>query len=479
MHDIINKFQGKKVLVIGDIMLDHYIFGRVSRISPEAPVPVLNKESESFSPGGAANVSINLKSLGAHTSLIGIVGKDNYGKEILSRLKKSGVNCDHILLNDKKSTTVKSRIVSSSQQILRIDSEDTEYIESFFASGIVNSFKKHLKSFKPHAVIISDYSKGLLTKSVLSSIISECNKSGIFTAADPKGNDFTKYKGVNLITPNITEAEHASGIMIKDDAALLKAVKKIFSATKADCVLITMGSKGLSYKVKKNKLKSVSTDVKEVFDVTGAGDTFISAFVLTYLSTSSYDISAELANRAAGISVTKFGVAHLIPSELLSDKESETKVTTLDKLSGIILKYKKENKKIVFTNGCFDLFHHGHLSILKKSKQIGDILIVALNKDESVKKLKGDSRPVVKEKERSEIISSLESVDHVLLFSEDTPLKIIKEIKPDYITKGSDYNKQEVVGKEFIESYGGKVVIIPLEKNLSTTKIIEKLKDSS
>ncbi len=480
IQKITNEFRKQTIVVIGDIMLDNYIFGEIKRISPEAPVPVVKYNKETAFPGGAANVALNLDSLGAKTFIIGTIGKDSSGKKILAQLKKSGINTKYILADPAKTTTVKTRIVSSNQQVLRIDHEETIDINPKIESQIIKSIKSTLKNLRPDAVILSDYRKGILTNKILSETINICNKSKIFIGVDPKGKDFSKYKGVNLITPNQSEAELSTNINIKDEASQIDCINKIVNQTKADCVLITKGKNGISYKEKKQKIKSIEAIQKDVFDVTGAGDTFISSFILTYLSTGSYDKSAEFANKAAAVSVTKFGASKITQAELIAvENKIDSKILTADELSKVIHKQKKSGKKVVFTNGCFDLFHHGHLSILEKSKKLGDILVVAINSDNSVKKLKGKQRPIVNEKNRSALLSSLEFVNYVVVFEENTPLKLIKKIKPDVITKGKDYSKDSVVGGKYIESYGGSVELIPLEKGFSTTGIVKKIKENT
>lgn len=478
LEKTVNEFKKQKILVIGDIMLDNYIFGEINRISPEAPIPIVKYINEISQPGGAANVCQNIESLGGKSVLIGTIGKDVSGEKTLTLLKKLGIKTNHIFTDTSKPTTVKTRIVSSNQQLLRIDQEENYYISTKTENKIIEKIKTVLSQLKPDAVIISDYGKGLLTKKILSTTIKICAKNKIFIGVDPKGNDFSKYKGVNFITPNQSEAEIASNIKIKDATSRAKCLNKIASITKADCVLITKGKDGITYKVNKQKINSLDAITKEVFDVTGAGDTFISNFVLSYLVTKSFDESAEIANKAAAISVTKFGASNITREELISlENKIDNKVLSADKLSEVIKKHKLKGEKIIFTNGCFDLFHFGHLSILSKSKKLGDILVVAINSDISVTKLKGKTRPIVDEINRSALLSSLEFVDYVVIFHEATPLKLIKQIKPNIITKGADYSKSNVVGKKFIEKYGGRIELIPLESGFSTTQIVKKIKN--
>ncbi|NIP29050.1 MAG: D-glycero-beta-D-manno-heptose-7-phosphate kinase [Candidatus Dadabacteria bacterium] len=480
INSITPDFKNKNVMVIGDIMLDQYIFGKSERISPEAPVAIMKYKNESYSLGGAGNVALNIFELGAKPFLIGTIGNDDEGKKIKNIVDQSGLRSSGLFLNKNKPTTVKSRIISTNQQLLRIDKENTKSISKEIEEKIIKYVKKLIKNNRPNALILSDYRKGLLTDNLLKQLISLCKKNKIFIAVDPKGSNFQKYKGANLITPNLKETEVVYGGRIVNDINLNKAISVIKKQTECDCVVVTKGKEGISYKFNNSKIKSLSSNAKEVFDVTGAGDTFISAFTLAYVSSDSWDVAAKIANIAAGLIVTKLGAAQISQDEILNEISTDLnfkKILSLKELTQELKKHKANGKTVVFTNGCFDLFHQGHLTILKKSKELGDILIVAINSDSSVKKLKGKPRPLTNEKFRANLLSSLDFIDYVTVFSEDTPLKVIKEIKPDILTKGSDYKKEDVVGKEFIESYNGKIVLIPLEKTFSTTNLINSIKN--
>jgi len=475
---IIHQFHNKKILVVGDIMLDEYIIGTSTRISPEAPVPVINKSGYVLSLGGAANVANNLKQLGVQTFLIGSVGNDQNGMNIDSLLRKEGFDLKNIIKNSRKPTTVKTRIISNGQQIARVDHEDTSEIQVNIQNQLINRISKILRMQKPDAVIISDYNKGLITKTIFSEIFKLAKKSKTYISVDPKGNDFSKYKGANLITPNRKEAEVITGISLNNIKNIKTGLKKLLSLSNTKSALITMGKDGISYLDTAGKTKTVSAEQVDVFDVTGAGDTFISVFTLCFIISNSWNDSAYLANLASSHVVSKLGTTYTTRNELFkaaSVMNENNKIVKLAELKKILSASRKNSDKIVFTNGCFDLLHPGHIKILKESKKLGDTLIVAINSDISVNKLKGKDRPIVKSEERAHLLALIDEVDFVVIFEDLTPLKIIKELKPDIITKGADYKKEDIIGADFIKSIGGKVVNIPLLKNHSTTNLIKNI----
>jgi len=475
---IIHQFKKKKILVVGDIMLDEYIYGTSTRISPEAPVPIINKTEKILSPGGSANVANNLKQLGVRTFLIGTVGNDPNSKEITGLLRSEGFDLKNIIKDSHKPTTVKTRIISNGQQIARVDDEDPTGISVNIQNQVLNRVSKTLRMQRPDAVIISDYNKGLITKKVSKEIIKLARKYGSFISVDPKGEDFSKYSGTDLITPNRNEAETVTGLNLKNEKEIKACLKKLLLLSKTKSALITMGKDGISFLNSNNSFNTVPAQQINVFDVTGAGDTFISVFTLSLVISKSWNDSAYLANLASSLVVSSVGTTYTTSDQLLrasAVKNENDKIIKLADLKKMLLASRKNGEKIVFTNGCFDLLHPGHIKILKESKKLGDILIVALNSDSSVKKLKGSGRPLVKEDERAHLLSLLEEVDFVVIFQELTPLKVIRELKPDIITKGGDYKKSEIVGSDFVKSKGGTVITIPLLKNHSTSRIIKSI----
>jgi len=478
---IIHQFKNKKILVVGDIMLDEYILGTSTRISPEAPVPVINKSGNVLSLGGSANVANNLKQLGVKTFLIGSVGNDQNGKSIADLLRSEGFDLKNIIKDSRKPTTVKTRIMSNGQQIARVDYEDTSEIQVNIQNRLINRVSKILKIQKPDAVIISDYNKGLITKKVSKEIIKLAVKFRAFISVDPKGEDFSKYSGANLITPNKKEAEIITGISLNNEKNIKAGLKKLLLLSKTKSALITRGKDGISYLNTAKSSKSVPAQQVNVYDVTGAGDTFISVFTLSFIISNSWNDSAYLANLASSLVVSSVGTTYTTRDELFKAttvKNENNKIVKLADLKRILSASRKNNEKIVFTNGCFDLLHPGHIKILKESKKLGDTLIVALNSDISVKKLKGRDRPIVKAEERAHLLALMYEVDFVVIFKELTPLRIITELKPDIITKGGDYKKEDIVGADFVKSIGGKVVTIPLLKTHSTSNLLKNISKS-
>ncbi len=458
---IIKNFKNKRVLIIGDLILDCYVEGDVSRISPEAPVPVLNIKKESYVLGGAGNVASNISNLGGKAVLFSFVGEDSKLNLLKNLLNKK--NIKSFLMKTKKPTIQKTRIISGNQQIIRVDNEQK------FNETLKEETKKSLlnESQKADIIIISDYAKGTITKDLMD-FLSPFKEKIII---DPKPSNKNIYNKALLMTPN------------EKESLLLSGEKKIKSAGKklrekyASNILITLGKKGME--LFSDKQLSIPTYAKEVYDVSGAGDTVISSLALSLSTGANLADSAIIANYAAGIVVEKKGTYSLSYKELKNRISSRTeKIKELNSLKSEINTLKKKNKKIVWTNGCFDLLHIGHIRYLKKAKKKGDILILGLNSDSSVKKIKGEDRPIQTQDERAEILSSLEFIDYILIFNDETPEKYLKELKPDVYVKGGDYDLNTINQKEkkIIEGYGGKIKLISLESNKSTTKIINKIR---
>jgi D-beta-D-heptose 7-phosphate kinase/D-beta-D-heptose 1-phosphate adenosyltransferase len=482
ISSIIKRFGELRVLVIGDLMLDRYAWGRVIRISPEAPVPVLKVLSENLLPGGAANVGSNLRSLGANVEICGVIGKDYEGEKLIELLERIGIDSKNIILDPKRPTTTKTRLVAGTQQIARMDREETCPISDELKTRLMDMITRLVKERPPHGIIISDYAKGLIGEDISGEIIRLAKREEIFIAVDPKGKDFAKYSGTNVITPNQKEAEEVCGFSIEDERTLKRAIEILMEETHADCVLITRGKQGISFCVKGSEIKTISSDAREVFDVTGAGDTVVSVSTLSYLSSKSWEDSVRIANLAAGIVVGRVGTATVTQADLIEHFEDDKhlisgKILSREVLSATISRLKAKGEKIVFTNGCFDLLHVGHLRLLKEAKKLGDVLVVAINSDSSVRALKGEGRPLISENDRAHIIASLDCVDYVSLFAEDTPLELIKVLKPDILVKGGDYTLDTVVGRDFVEGYGGRVCIIPLIEGVSTSALVNKIRD--
>lgn len=450
-----------RILIIGDLMLDHYVWGSVERISPEAPVQILKITQENNRLGGASNVALNLIALGAKAHICGIVGDDMDGKNIISLLDSAGVNRDLLCIKSDFQSIKKTRFIASNQQVLRVDRES---VEKSLDSAILGKIAESIKQFS--AIILSDYGKGALSVDFTKQIIALANDKKIPILCDPKGDDYSKYANATLLTPNKKEAQIATNIRIDSRDSLLSALKKLKNDYNLTYALITLSEDGMA--IFDSKLTQIPTLAKEVYDVTGAGDTVISALAFGLCNGMDIYESAKFANAAAAVVVGKIGSAQATRAEILSIMGGDMHIDEIE----LIADLKRSGKKIVFTNGCFDILHFGHISYLREAKSYGDILVVGLNSNESVRRLKGDSRPINDESDRAQILKELECVDFVIIFDEDTPLNLISKIEPDILVKGADYKGKEVVGSEIVSD----VRLVDFAPNKSTTKIIEKIK---
>lgn len=474
--NILPKLANGKILVIGDLILDEYIWGRVTRISPEAPVPIADVVSTMCVPGGAGNVACNIKALGGEVYLVGVIGKDKAGKELLEKLKKMGIGAQGIIVDGNRPTTLKSRIIAHHQHVVRVDRETKAPIDKNLCEKISRLSEKVMD--KVDAVLISDYAKGLMIPELTSRIIALAKKYRKIVSVDPKGSNYSKYRKATIITPNRKEAEIATGIPINNEDNLLRAGYKLLQETEARYILITRGEKGMSLFQKDCSPIHIPSVVSEVYDITGAGDTVVAALTLALACGVRIEKAIEIANWAAGVVVRKVGTATVTSEELeefirfYRIPRTDQKIKSIDQIKKLVNKLRKEGKKIVFTNGCFDLLHVGHIKYLQQAKSLGDTLIVGVNKDNSVKKIKGSKRPLIPEKERAQLVAAIEGVDYVVLFSEATPEKIISIIKPDIHVKGGDYKTKNLPEKKIVESYGGKVIVVNKIKEKSTTSLI-------
>ena len=467
-----------RIMVIGDLILDEYIWGSVSRISPEAPVPILETKSENLTLGGAANVANNLAAIGCEVHLVGAIGNDEKGDKLLSLIEEKKISSKGIFRFVYRPTTSKIRVIGHNQQILRIDKEDNRPITEETENKIIKFINKTLPDMD--IVICSDYRKGILTEKVFSATTHRANNSKKRVLVDPKSSNFELYRGATIITPNQFEVEEAVPIKIQDKIDLDRAAEYLLNLTHAEVILITRGKDGMTLYPNKEKPIDIPTQAKEVFDVTGAGDTVVSILAMALAIGFNYQDSAWLSNMAASIVVGKIGTAVVTLPEIdeyLHEEMLRTSkaVLNLEELTKTVSLAKSVGKTVVFTNGCFDLIHGGHIEFLQKARAKGDLLVVGLNSDKSVKAIKGNGRPIKGEKERANILSALKSVDYITIFDETTPEEIISEIRPDILVKGDDYDVDEVVGREIVEGYGAKVELIPVVKGLSTTNIVTKI----
>ena len=462
-----------KILVIGDLMIDHYLWGNCERISPEAPVQVVDIQKETTVLGGAGNVINNLNVLGASVSVSSVIGDDTNGVELLNMLKSINIDTKDIIIQKDRKTSKKSRVIATSQQVLRYDNESKEDIKSSSIDDIVNSISNNVCDYD--AVILSDYGKGVLTYELCQKIIILCNKNGVKVLIDPKGSNFSKYRGAYLLTPNKKEAILATGVEIKDEVSLKEALLKLKKECDLDISLITLSEDGIA--TYDSELKISPTVAKEVFDVTGAGDTVIASIAFALSAKKSIDEAAAFSNLAAGVVVGKIGSATVTLDEIeeyeasLHKSNSDAHIKSFEDIKSIVDRYKNIGKKVVFTNGCFDILHVGHVKYLQIAKSFGDVLVVGLNSDESVTRLKGPSRPVNIADDRAYLLAALEAVDFVVPFEEDTPHDLIKMIKPDTLVKGGDYKGKKVVGSEF----SSELKLVDFVDGKSTTKTIQKI----
>ena len=475
LKHIITNIQSKKVLVVGDLMLDKYVFGLVDRISPEAPIPIVKVENTKLSVGGAGNVIKNLNSLNIKTSFISVIGNDETGKLLKACFKKLK-NIEYALLQDNsRNTTLKTRYIANGQQLFRTDQETAAPLNTILKQKVLQYFKLFIK--QADIIIFSDYEKGLfIDENFCKKLIKLATLKKKKVIIDPKGDNFAKYAGSFFITPNTKESYKATHINPKNNNLAFKCGKYIIKKKWSQNVLLTRGENGLSL-ISKNNVYHLRSNAEEVFDVTGAGDTVIALFSAALSISNSPIDSAHFANLGASIAVKKIGTSSVNKDEMykVSIKDKDSKILSNKELLKNINEWRDNNETIGFTNGCFDLLHSGHIDMLQKASDACDKLVVAVNSDQSIKRLKGEARPILDIQARAKLLNSLKMIDCVISFGEDTPIKLIKKIKPNILFKGADYKIKEIIGADYIKKLGGKVIRIALTKNQSTTRLISKL----
>jgi D-beta-D-heptose 7-phosphate kinase / D-beta-D-heptose 1-phosphate adenosyltransferase len=475
---LVQRLAGVRVLVVGDIMLDRFIYGGISRISPEAPVPVLRSERTEFTLGGAGNVVRNLIALGARPSFAGVVGEDAEGETVRKMLTElSGA---HFVLagEQQRRTTVKTRFIADRQQVLRVDSESCHLLEKTSICQVTEFLHREMEECQ--SVILSDYCKGFLCPPIIEAIISQARHLEKPVIVDPKGTDFTRYRGATIVTPNLKELADASHIPVNGDSAIVEAARGLISSCHLRAVVATRGHEGMSVVEKTGEAIHLKAEALEVFDVSGAGDTVIAVLAATVGVGVSLSEAAELANVAAGIVVGKVGTAVVHSQELIQAlhhqelSSAEAKVLPLESALESVGRWRRQGYRVGFTNGVFDLLHHGHLSLLSQASHICDRLIVGLNSDLSVRRLTGEE-PLQNETTRSAILASLELVDMVVIFDEDTPMRLLEALQPDMLIKGANYRIEEVVGGDFVRHYGGEVVLADVADIYATNSTIARM----
>ena len=477
LPEILSLAQGKRVLVVGDLMLDQFVYGSVDRISPEAPVPVLRHSRSSAMPGGAANVARNLASMGLEPVLIGGFGEDDAGAELVSLLEQETAISVRAAPLTGRPTTVKCRFVSGGHQLLRVDTEVVSPIGEATEKAILEIIDCEVAGTS--AILLSDYAKGLLTRTLLAAVNSIAGTLGLPVIADPKGRNFSQYGRVAVLKPNAAELAAATGMPVGTDDETSLALRRAMEILPAEAIIVTRAARGMSFMARGHSPQHIAGRAREVFDVSGAGDTSLAAIAAAIVGGGGLEEAVSLAIAASGLAVGKAGTATVSATEIkasLSDAGpvGRAGVLPLEAMIGQVERWRAMGLRIGFTNGCFDILHPGHVQLIEQARSQCDRLIVAINSDASVKRLKGPERPINPEQARADVLAALGAVDGVTLFDADTPLSVIEALKPDILVKGGDYTRDTIVGADLVESRGGKVIIVPLVPGQSTTAIISR-----
>lgn len=480
LAQLVRRFGDARVLVLGDVMLDRYVSGSASRLSPEAPIPVLRPTARRATVGGAANVALNVATLGGQVALVGVIGDDAEGAELAQLLESSGI-VPHLVTAAGRPTTAKTRFMVGAHQLLRLDEETAAAIDESIAERVVQRFSYALGT--ANVVVLSDYAKGVLSDSVLRAVLAQCQSSDCMVIADPKRMDFASYRGATVLTPNEYEVRQATRIEADDDSEADRAGRRALDDTGCAAVLVTRSAKGLTLVRRDEPPLHLPTRAREVADVSGAGDTLVAALAVALGAGAALPEAAMLANITAGIAVGKPGTATVSRNELLGVLHLEDLVATNRKIAARdeavqrAAAWRAQGLRVGFANGCFDLIHPGHVRLLTEARSRCDRLIVGLNTDESVKRLKGPTRPLQNETARATVMASLAPVDMVVLFAEDTPLELIRVLRPAVLVKGADYSIDQVVGADLVQSWGGTVLLVELQPGHSTTGTIRRMTD--
>jgi len=473
-----------RIVVVGDFMLDCYVYGDALRISPEAPVPVLKVTQTEYSCGGAGSVAVDLAALGSRAFCIGLVGDDRNGEILREKLRLAGVELGGLLTVEDRPTTSKQRVVGLAQhrhrqQLMRIDEESSQPITQQQRATLLETYRRELASAK--LVCLQDYNKGLLSAGLCREMIGLARKAEKKVLVDPcLSSDYSKYRGATLITPNRREAAAAVGGVLENEQDCARAAERLYDGLGLEAVVITLDREG-AYLQTASEHAMVPTRPRSVYDVTGAGDMVLAMLAVALAAGDDYVTAVRLANIAGGIEVEKFGAAAVSVEEIANEivhehRQANCKVRSVDSLAGQLERCRNDKQTVVFTNGCFDVLHRGHIEFLRFCKGQGDLLVVGLNSDGSVKMIKGQGRPINNASDRAAVLAGLESVDYVTFFEQPDPLELIKKLRPDVLVKGQDWAERGVVGREFVQSYGGRVVLAPLVEGKSSTATINKIR---
>lgn len=474
-------FSRVRALCIGDVMLDRFVYGQVSRVSPEAPVPIIRVSRETAMLGGAGNVARNIAALGGEATLIGIVGADKGADELRARISETDGICDALVACSRRPTTCKTRIIAANQQVARLDEEILMPLQEREREIVL----QHVAAALPNCdiIVLSDYAKGMLTRKLVASIISLAGEAGVPVLVDPKQDDFSYYSGATLIKPNLSELGSATRMPIGSDEQIRAAAAQAMLIAGAGAILVTRSEKGMMYLDADGNDFSVSSRAREVFDVSGAGDTVIAALAVAMGAGMPIESVVHIANIAASLVVAKLGTATITAAELMDELDAAARaaasseeicVTPMVQAAEIVEAWRMRGLRVGFTNGCFDILHRGHVRLLEAARSRCDRLVLALNTDDSVRRLKGPERPVNELDDRAAVLMALQAVDVIVAFAEDTPLETIKRLRPNMLFKGADYSPEQVVGADIVKADGGELVLLDLVPGRSTTNIIAR-----
>ena len=480
LSEILDRCKGREIWVVGDIMLDQYVQGEVERISPEAPVPVVTVRDVEYRLGGAANAAQQITALGGCAVLGGVIGDDDTGKMFLESCARAGIDSRAVVTESSRTTTRKLRVLGHGQQLLRLDWEDAVPVPDAVSQRL---FQRLLSGPDPEVIILSDYAKGVLTDGMLAMFIDRARATGVRVLVDPKRQDFAAYSGANMLTPNLKELALAAGRNLDPDDAesIAAAARPLVAAAQLDWMVVTLGHRGILLVAADGSSRHIPAMNRAVSDVTGAGDTVIAVLAMALAGGADVGQAAEIANAAAGVAVGEVGAVAVQSAQIRQALAGRIGAKVLDRaeLAARAKSWRAEGKRVVFTNGCFDLLHAGHLSLLHQAAHMGDLLVVAINSDESVRRLKGRERPILPAVERAALLSALTCVDAVTIYDEPTPKEVLHIVRPCVLVKGQDYKLEDVVGRELVESAGGRVVLVPLVASRSTSALIERIREDA
>lgn len=481
---IVENLPASRVVLVGDLMIDHYLYGNAERLSQDAPVPVVNYQSQEFRLGGAGRVAEDLATLGMEVDVVSVIGNDATGQRIRQLLAERGINAAGLVQAENRCSTSKLRLVGLAQhrhpqQMIRIDYEDASPIDANLAQRVLAAFEKTIEGAS--ALCIEDYNKGLLREDVCRRMIEMAKQRGLPVFVDPAPiSDYRKYIGVSVITPNRIEAEKATGLKCSNESEYLAVAEKFLRELGLEAAVLTLDRNGAYLATSAGQRQWLKTRERKVYDVAGAGDMLLAMLTAARLGGASWEEAVALGNIAAGFEVEKAGSvpitrAEVIQELLSEERQSRGKQRTLEQLLPELARHRALGRKIVFTNGCFDIIHLGHVKYFQWAKQQGDLLVVGVNTDASIRRLKGPNRPIIAQADRLGVLEELQSIDFLITFDEDTPLELIKKIKPDVLVKGQDYSKEEVIGWDIVESIGGRVALAPLLDGRSTSSVIQRV----